>query len=398
MTDLVLSGSNVQEDMHAPSIQGGIYTASSVHLHILTHPAPHNTMGLMFTVEAWILSIFGWIWLTIQNIWMPSLLCSYVYYAFLLLSTWHLIISSIFVDARQPSVAYFNSVLGICLFTASCITDTITTYTFGGEEYQPVQDTSGCCANCNIAKANQILFFGDTPLYLAQAGILTGYLLIHLILAGAQVLDIPPQASITSRTVWSGTSWGITLGALLASRFVIMFDGSTVTLVPESVFYLLLFSQPLLTLSIIYWLFMEAFFVLMVLEGIPQLTLTAFRIVRSVTFGITMGFAIVSGIVFGLRGMLTVPLFLTLCLLVISSVIGMVEAFLGRLPETTGGNMMGYSRRVATTTRGQTSFQQRSSVVVTPQSTSSGSSTSHRMSRHYIPVPIQMPTPGKKAL
>ena len=372
--------------------------------HILTYPCTHNTMGLMFTVEAWILSIFGWIWLTVQNIWMPSLLSSYVYYAFLLLSTWHLIISSIFVDARQPSVAYFNSVLGICLFSASCITDTITTYTFGGKEYQPAQDTSGCCANCNIAKANQILFFGDTPLYLAQAGILTGYLLIHLILAGAQVLDTTPsQASMNSqyppsRTVWSGTSWGIMLGALLASRFVIMFDGSTVTLVPDSVFYLLLFSQPLLTLSIIYWLFMEAFFVLMVLEGIPQLTLTAFRIVRSVTFGITMGFAIVSGIIFGLRGMLTVPLFLTLCLLVISSVIGMVEAFLGRLPETTGGNMMGYSRRVVSTTRGQTPFQQRSSAAVPSQSTSSVSSSSHRMSRHYIPVPIQMPTPGKKAL
>ena len=359
-------------------------------------------MGLALTVETWVLSIFGWVWLTVQNIWMPSLLSSYVYYGFLLISTWHLMVCALFVDARQPRVAYFNFVLGFCLFTASCIADTFTTYTFGGEKYKPVHDLTGCCANCDIAKANQILFFGDTKLYLAPAGMLVGYLLVHFILAGAQVLLEPSlqNHSASSRTVWTGSGWGITLAALVSARCVIMFDGSTVTLIPESVFYLLLFSQPLMTLSVIYWLFAEVFLVLMILDGIPQLTLTGLRIVRSVILGVTLGFTVVTAVVFGMRGMLTLPMFVTLCVVLLSSVLGMLEAFLGRLPEdheTADRRSTGmYLRRPPTAVSRIRSSSQRTSVV-TPGTLPVAAT--QRMSKHYIPVPIQMPpVPGKKAV
>lgn len=283
-------------------------------------------MGLILTVEAWILSIFGWSWLVVQNIWMPSMLCSQVFYGFLLLTTVNLILTSLAVDSSHVKVAYFNTVLGASLFYFSCIADSFDTFTLGGEQFTPPAPPSGCCANCNIAHSNRLLFFMDSPLYMVQAGVVMGYILIQLFLAGGQMFDD------NTRSVWSGAACGSTLGLLLAIRFIIMFDDSTLVLVPASVVYLLLFSQPLIGLAVIYWLFFCAFFVLLIFEGIPQLTLFGFRIVRSVTVGLAAAFVVVSCVVFGLRGMLTLPLFSVLIVFLGISVVGVLEAYLGRLP------------------------------------------------------------------
>jgi hypothetical protein len=259
---------------------------------------------------------------------MRSLLASLVFYGFLLLSSLNLLLSSLFPDSRHTKVGYFNTVLGFTLFCASCIADTFDTPTFGGEAFKPPKDTvTGCCANCDIARANQVLFFADSPLYLIQAGIVGGYLLVHLLMAGAQMLDSE------NRTVWGGVAWGTTLGLLLTVRFIIMFDGSTLALVPDSVFYVLLFSQPLVTLSVIYWLFLYAFLFLSAFEGLPRLNILGLRIVRSLGLGLTLVFVIVSCVVHGMRGMLTVPLFLVLCAVLASSVVGVLEGFLGHLPK-----------------------------------------------------------------
>jgi hypothetical protein len=285
-------------------------------------------MSLSLAAEAWTLSIFGWVWLTVQNLWLPSMLCSHVYYGFLLLTSCHLLATALVPDSRAPRVAYFNTVLGLCIFYACCIADTFDGYTFGGEQFRPPKSNPGdCCANCDIARANQVLFFADSPLYLAQAGTLAGYLIVHLLLAGAQQLDV------SHRTVWSGTAWSSVLGMLLASRFIIVFDGSTLTLVPEGVFYLRLYSQPLLTLSVVFWLFFLAFIVLAGCEGAPRLNVLGFRIVRSAGFGVNAAFVVVSCVVFGLRGMLTTSLFTALLFLFFGSLGGVLEAFLGQEPE-----------------------------------------------------------------
>jgi hypothetical protein len=184
---------------------------------------------------------------------------------------------------------------------------------------------------------------------------------------------------------------------LLTSRFIIVFDGSSVTLVPDSVFYLLLFSQPLMTLSFIYWTFLETFLILMICEGIPVQTLLGLRIVRSVTFGVTLGFTVLSATVFGLRGMLTLPLFLTLVVTLLSSFMSMLEVFLGRLEEPDEyGHSAGYLRRSSSSSTRNPIFagpNQRESVLVGPRA----SVSNQRMSRHYIPVPVQMQG-GKKAV
>ena len=332
-------------------------------------------MGLTLVVESCVLSIFGWVWLAVQNIWLPSLLCSYAYYSFLILSTFNLALSALLTDARGPRVAYFNTVLALTIFLVSCTADTIPSYTFGGEEFRPPTKTTGCCANCDIARANQVLFFMDSPLYLVQAGILSGYLVVQLFLAGGQMLDLD------YRSVWGGAGWSSILAVMMASRFIIMFDGSTMTLVPESVFYVLLFSQPLMTISVVYWLFLTALLILMVVEGMPQITIMALRIVRSVQLGVIAGFSVVSGVVFGMRGMLTVPLFLTLCVLTLSSLFALLEAFLGRpaSDEQTVGRNQSVSR---------------SSGHLAPASSSVHVA---QRSRAHIPVSVQMSV-GKKGV
>lgn len=296
-------------------------------------------MSLSLAAEAWTLSIFGWVWLTVQNLWLPSLLCSHVYYGFLLLSSCHLIAVALFPDSRAPRVAYFNTVLGLCIFYGCCIVDCMDTYTFGGEAFRPPKTNPGdCCANCDIARANQVLFFADTPLYLAQAGTLTGYLVVQLLLAGAQQLDA------AHRTVWSGGAWTWTLAMMLTSRFIIIFDGSTLTLIPETVFYLRLYTQPLLSLSIVCWALLLAFIALALCEGLPRTEMkgddgvirvnpASFRIVRSVGFGLIFAFVVGACAIFGVRGMLTTPLFMALLILFLGGLGGVLEAFLGREPD-----------------------------------------------------------------
>ena len=321
-------------------------------------------------VEGVVLSVFGWGWLAAQEVWFPSLLCSHVCFSFLLITCLNLVMSSLFVDGKQVKMAYFNTVLGYTVFVVSCVVDTFTTSTLGGEQFKPPADTTGCCSNCNIAKANQILFFIDSPLYMVQAGLLCGYLLVHLLLAGAQVLDSGQE----TRSIWMGTGWGVTLGIMLSARFIVMFDGSAMTLVPDSVIYLLLFSQPLVTLGVVYWLFLQAFMAIMIAEGVPQLNILGIKIVRSVAFGVTVAFVIVSGAVLGLRGMLTLPLACTLLVLVLCSAFGVVEAYMGKIPEL-----------APTTVR----------RILPPAPPTA--MPNQRTSRNYIQVPVQM-VAGKKGV
>ena len=123
----------------------------------------------------------------------------------------------------------------------------------------------------------------------------------------------------------------------------------------------------------VYWLFLYAFLIIMMCEGFPQLNQFGIRIVRPVALGVTVAFVITSSVVLGMRGMLTLPLFLTLMVLVLSSAFGVVEAYLGKIPQApTSG------RRIA--------------ASLPPQST-----LNPRQTRTYIPVPVQM-VAGKKGV
>ncbi len=288
-------------------------------------------MGLVLTVEAWIVALFGWAWLTVQDMWHPSLLCAHVYYGFLVLTTSTLLLGLLMPDARLARAANFNTVLGLVIFYACCIGDALPGL---GDPIlsQPIRLSRGpnktaCCSNCNIGLANRVLFFMDSPLFVLQAGILVGYLIVQFLIAAFQVLDEG------HRSVWCGTGWTYVLGAMLSVRCVVVFDGSTLAIVPDAVYDMMFFLRPFSTLvvpSLVYWLFALAFIVFAVSEGAPTLDVLGFRIVRSVAMGVSAGFAVLTGVVFGLLGMLTPPLLAALCVLVLGGVVGMLEAFLGQ--------------------------------------------------------------------
>jgi hypothetical protein len=341
---------------------------------------------MILVVEAWILSIAGWAWFTVQEAWLPSPLAAFVFYGLLVLTTSHLILAALFAEERGPRVAYFNVVLALTLFCLGCIADTFHTRTFGTTPAQPPRDnvTRVCCVNCDMPRYHRALFFAGTPLFLMPAGILVGYLFIHLILAGGQMLAGSP------RSVWGGGGWGQTLGILLACRLIVLFDmsdsvqsdGVQTTMVPDMVFYLLVFSQPLLSLSVLYWLAVVVILVLLLSEGIPTIGLVGVKVVRSVQFVLVLAFGVLSSVELWEGGMLTLPLMATMGLMTVASGGGMLEAYLGVTPLDAERELGLYARRPPLSSSPPPPF------VASP---------SRPDARGVIPIPVQMQR-GKKAV
>jgi hypothetical protein len=351
---------------------------------------------MILVVEAWILSIAGWAWFSVQEPWMPSPLAAFVFYGFLVLTTFHLLLVALFAEERGPRIAYFNMVLAMTVFCIGCIADTFQTHAFGTIPAQPLSDnvTRVCCVNCDMPRYHRALFFSGSRLFQLPAGVLIGYLLVHLLLAGGQMLAGSP------RSVWAGGAWSQTLAILLACRFIVLFDmsgsvqqarGMQTLVVPDMVFYLLVFSQPLLSLSFLYWLGMLVFLVLLLSEGIPTMGLVGIKIVRSVQFGLILGFTVLSSVELWEGGMLTVPLLSTMGVTVTASGVAMLEAYLGMTPRDAeragflGGEIGGYARRPPVSTplpRPHAPF---------------GPPLPRQDMRGVIPVPVQMQR-GKKAV
>lgn len=350
---------------------------------------------MILVMEAWIVSIFGWVWLTLQDAWMPSLLSSFVYYGFLLLTTCHLIICAFLPDAHAPRIAYFNVVAALCMFCGGCIADTFHTGVIGTPPTPPANVSWKCCTNCDIARYHRDLFFSDTPLYLVEVGILIGYLLVHLLIAGAQMLG-----DKTIRSIWGGGAWSIAFAMFLACRFTILFNSQTNNLVPDTIFYLLIFSQPLLSFSVLYWLVLCVFLILLICDGIPTMNIIGVRVVRSVTFGVVGGFVVITVYELWVGGMLTPSITVSLTVLLLGSGLAMLESYVGRtyssLPPSDYPDTNGYypynARRVATGVRGVA--HARDSVVVP---VTHGGTPVQRLTRDIIPVPIQMQA-GKKGV
>lgn len=326
---------------------------------------------------------------------MPSFLASFVYYCFLLLTTCHLLVCAFLPDAHAPRVAYFNTVVALCLFCGGCIADTFHLGVLGTPPTPPANVSWECCANCDIARYHRGMFFADTPLYVVEAGIIGGYLVVHLLMAGAQMLD-----DKTSRSIWGGGAWSTAFAILLTCRFIILFQKDTNNLVPDTIFYLLIFSQPLLSLSVLYWLVLCVFMILLICDGIPTMNIVGVRVVRSVIFGAVTGLVAITVYELWSGGMLTLSLLASLILLLLGSGLAMLEAYVGRsyasIPPLAASDAHNYypytARRMAGVPRG--TINARDSVVVP---LGHGDVPVQRLTRDIIPVPIQM-HPGKKGV
>lgn len=274
-------------------------------------------MSLAYAVEAWILSILGWAVLTVQEMWAWSLLCCCVFYSMLCLSTCHVIITGLFPDSKTPRLAYFVAVLCLAIHALGCVLDTIQTVHIGRG---PFVSPGG--SNCTLPRVNQVHFFTDSVFFMVQAGNLLGFLFIHLLLAGAPVLDAE------TRTLWPGSTWGNGLSCLLCMRFSIIFDASArgVREIDDQFMYLMFFSEPMQGLEVFFLSFLLFFLILMALRGCEFLRPTDHWYILLVNGFGTLVFAVSAFSIMFDRNLLTLPMLLVLLVPLIPAGYGLMEA------------------------------------------------------------------------
>jgi hypothetical protein len=333
----------------------------------------HFGMGLVHSGEAWILAVLGWVWLTLQEMWGFNLLSAHVFYGMLFLTTCNLAFHAFLPDSVGPRSAYFGVVLAFSICTLVSILDTMPVPTLGSKTFE----APGNRTDCTLSKMHQIFLFSNTPVYLAPAGAILGYLAVQLLLAGAVMLDAD------SRSVWPGPAWGLALLALLSFRLFILFDGSAQGVAGKEVFYYVqLFSEPVWELSALFLLVFEGTLLLLGLEGAPLPKLGQRKFVRYFVMGFVPVAAGGSCIVLVLRGMLTVPTALALAVTILPAIVGTIEAARARpvatpyIPDAPSAPPLP-ADQAASLSSGRSVFNR-------PMSQGS------RANRYYIPVPVEM--------
>jgi hypothetical protein len=269
---------------------------------------------MVFAVEAWILALAGWGWLSVQEMWAWSLLSAFVFYSLIWLSTCNIIVCGTSPTSVGPRSAYFSAVLILFLFCLCAVFDTLASPQVFAKFESPYNETT-----CSLARTQQLFFFSETPLYLLQAGATVAYLIVQLIIAGAAMLDAGEQ------TLWPGPAWGMGLTVLLCARFVAVFDGSAKGLSSQSK-YVELFSLPVVEFTVLFLGFMYTTAILLGVEGFVYPGLVWRKSVRYVSFGTTVLFCMFSLYTLGSKGLLT-PSQLGLFVLIIgTSIFSLVEA------------------------------------------------------------------------
>lgn len=335
----------------------------------------HAIMGLLYASEAWIMSIFGWVWLTTQEIWGFSLLSAYIYYGMLLLSTCNLVLVGCFPDMRALRSAYFSAVVVLLVTSAACIFETVESVPAVGSTPFKLSGLNG--TNCSLHRMNRIFFFSDAPLYLAQGGVILGFLVVHLFIAAAGMTS---GGEGEQRSVWPGSAWGLALMAMVAFRYFVVFDGTAKGLsawppstgMIKQFRYLYLFSEPLWEINSGFLVFFEGSLVLLALEGFPMPSLGQRKFVRYFVVGFTPVFVAGACVALSFRGMLTIPALISLLLAVPPAVAGAIEAAQAKAPKPTAPAAQPSAPPEHLMSR---------SVYNRPDA---------RTRRQYIPVPVEM--------
>jgi hypothetical protein len=351
--------------------------------------------GLLYASEAWVLSILGWTWLTVQEVWGFALLNSFVYYGMLFLSTCNVVLVGCFPNMRAIKAAYLSAVLVLLITSLGCIFDTLETAALGSGRFElPLGATGSTGSNatqtCTFARANRAFFFNSSsPLYLAQAGVILGYLLVHLFVAAAGMMAVRTEGEEMG-TVWPGPAWGLALVALVAFRYFIMFDGSIKGAAASGIAqsgtarrfrYLHLFSEPMWEFTSAFLVFFELAVVLLALEGFPMPSLGQRKFVRFFVMGFAPVFVIGASVALSFRGMLTIPALLTLLLALPPAVAGTVEAAAAR-PAPLAADPDAPSAPPEHLVTGRSIYNKPGA----------------RSQRHYIPVPVEMIGEKSKAV
>lgn len=275
-------------------------------------------MTVIYAVEAWILALMGWGWLSVQEVWAWSLLSAYVFYGLILLSSFNLVLTGLAPGNLGVRSGYFSAVLVLFLYTTCCVFDTFLSISMGTVKFEaPFSNQTG--ALCSFTRAQQLFFFSDSPFFMVQGGATLGYLVIQLLVAGAGMLD--SEAS----SLWPGPTWSLGLGMLLSCRMIIVFDGTAKGVVGHAR-YVQLFSLPLVEFVTIFAYFMYFLGALLASEGLLFGGVEWRKGSRYVSFVGSVIFCIVLLAVLLPKGMLTPALLSLVLIMLAASVYSLIEA------------------------------------------------------------------------
>lgn len=272
--------------------------------------------SMVYAVESWILALLGWAWLSLQEMWAWSLLCSHVFFSFMILSTCNLIACGVAPESVGPRAAYFGIVLGLALYATCCVLDTLPMPQLGKQFSSPTDEGA-----CTLPKTTQLFFFSETQLFLVQGAAMLGFLVIQLIVSGASLLDSE------HRSLWPGPAWACGLGVLLCGRFISAFDGMAKGTTRDAR-YLEIFSLPVIEYTFLLYVFMYLLAVLGALDGMLFPGITWRKSARFVTMAAVPIFSGFMAYALLAKGMLTPGVVCLLLVMIIVAIVGTVEAAL----------------------------------------------------------------------
>jgi hypothetical protein len=314
--------------------------------------------------------------------WAYSFLSAHVFYGFLWLSTCNAIASGISPKSSGPRTAYFAAVLVFFLHSLCCILDTVETFKIVNTVFTSPTNSS----TCTLAKTQQLFFFSGSQFYLAQAGATLGYMIIQLVIAGANILDSPD-----SSTLWAGSSMGTGLTLLFCTRLIIMFDGVAKGLSGKSQ-YVQLFSLPVFEYTLLFTVFMFFAGIMLGLEGVMLPGLAWRKSVRFVTFSGSFLFILFAVYALMTKALFTPGLLGLTCIVLGFAVFGLIEAIAAKdraeiPPQPAGQN------RLPPQAPQYPQYQQWGAwqgPVFQPYGQTGKQAAVGSRSRLYIPTPVEM--------
>lgn len=174
-------------------------------------------MILLYAVEAWVLAIVCWAWITLRAL-VPNrpLLDETCAYATLLVSTLNLFFGAVLREHETGvAKAYLGFTLTLWTYMTYAIFDGIYIWDTGSRLLP--QDGS-CCPNRDVAEMNRAFYFGGLSYYLAPSGLTLAFQTVQVFVASGALVSL-------KGSIWPGNGWGYSCGFLLSLTYTLRFFG-----------------------------------------------------------------------------------------------------------------------------------------------------------------------------
>ena len=277
-------------------------------------------MQTLYAVEAWVLAILGWAWLTLRAL-MPGqrpLVEEWAHYGNLLICTLTLLLCALVKDRVEVMKGHLGFMLISWTFVAYACFDSITF--MGGADSRFVVEplnSSVCCPNADVALMNRAFYFGGASYAVPVSAVTLAFQTMHVFIASAGAMV--EQGT----TAWPGNGWGYGVAALISTVYVLRYSpGALDPPCPRGEFTFLFASG--LHYGLVFTIFMGGMHLMILLDvaPLPASLLLLARLAGAAFVGLFCAavFFASDG-----RGMMTIQLWMVLLKAGLSPIWGVVE-------------------------------------------------------------------------